>query len=283
MRTMLRVVLVMVIAFMACVAVAQSADNRRPISFIVKEGHVSTPLPLLEAVPDLVEGSQFVVSRGPGRFVVTAQKRQRASIHAGTFIVPSVQPGGIGEETFVELRPQDRVLLDHLRFVTVPANVFEVLRTEVEVGESGVYHRSDTMIVVDENAWMLSPPEIDYPEGFVVEVPARDGFVLRSRAGRSVQIAEPGDPLIDYPGGGDEDGEPDRCPNYSCYANPFPPGVVNWKMPDPVASGFSIKPEYVSNALACPSPPRNGVDGVYRVSWGCGNALKIPDNCEADL
>jgi hypothetical protein len=94
---------------------------------------------------------------------------------------------------------------------------------------------------------------------------------------------EPPNALRDYPGGGDEDGERDRCPNYQCYSNPLPPGVVVWKVLDPVASGFSIKPETVSNALACPSPPKDAVDGVYRTSWGCGTALKIPDNCEATL
>ena len=46
-------------------------------------------------------------------------------------------------------------------------------------------------------------------------------------------------------------------------------------------SGFSVKPEF-SSILSVPATSIvNLVDGLYRSSWGCGVALKIPDNVVA--
>lgn len=68
-----------------------------------------------------------------------------------------------------------------------------------------------------------------------------------------------------------------------CLASPFG-GKVVWDMGDPGQNGakFSVKPEDAAdNVLAWASAPHDyPIDGVYRLLWGCGIALKVPDGCE---
>jgi hypothetical protein len=44
--------------------------------------------------------------------------------------------------------------------------------------------------------------------------------------------------------------------------------------------GYSVKLESVDNGSLVPAtaPVTNFVDGLYQTSWGCGIALKVPDN-----
>ncbi len=63
-----------------------------------------------------------------------------------------------------------------------------------------------------------------------------------------------------------------------CVRVAWGPGKVKWDFSNPSGAGYSVKPESSSNitAACCSS---QDVDGVYRSSWGCCNALKIPDSC----
>ncbi|HYO98493.1 MAG TPA: hypothetical protein VER33_28515 [Polyangiaceae bacterium] len=67
-----------------------------------------------------------------------------------------------------------------------------------------------------------------------------------------------------------------------CARSPFGPGWVNWGMSNPWGAGFSVKPE-TSWSLIAATPPGQACDGVYRRSWGCNVALKVPDSCTASV
>lgn len=264
------------------VPAAFSSLDPLPISFVVKEGHASVAIPVLDVASSDIGTYEFVVTKGEGEFAATGRRAHRARIEGRDLIVPSLRPGPLLRESFVALYRDGRVLLENLRFVTVPSEVFEVLHSQVQEGEAGVLFRGQTMVVVDESIWVEADPDIDIPRDLVIEAPVPEGFdIEREPSGKP---GEPDTQLPDYPGGGDDDGEVDRCPTRTCTgSNPLTAGVVKWYVPDPVASGFTYKPETVSNQLACPTVPADAVDGVYRVKWGCSIALKIPNNCVASL
>jgi hypothetical protein len=67
-----------------------------------------------------------------------------------------------------------------------------------------------------------------------------------------------------------------------CVRAAWGPGWVNWAMSNPSGSGFSVKPESTWNLVWASAPGQN-CDGIYRQSWGCGSALKVPDSCTADV
>jgi len=65
-----------------------------------------------------------------------------------------------------------------------------------------------------------------------------------------------------------------------CIRTPFGPGWVNWTMSKPGQSGYkySVKPE-TSNSLIWAQAPSQGIDGIYKASWGSCKAFKVPDSC----
>lgn len=71
--------------------------------------------------------------------------------------------------------------------------------------------------------------------------------------------------------------------NYGlCLRVAWGPGRVNWGMSNPSGVGFSIKPES-SDSLVRASGSGQDCDGIYRNSWGCGTAFKVPDSCTATV
>jgi hypothetical protein len=58
------------------------------------------------------------------------------------------------------------------------------------------------------------------------------------------------------------------------------PGISNFESSQPGSSGqrFSFLPEW-GGALFWAIHGELATDGIYRASWGCGTALKIPNNC----
>lgn len=68
-----------------------------------------------------------------------------------------------------------------------------------------------------------------------------------------------------------------------CIAVPLSSGRVSWRMSSPESHGYSIDDEAEPSALRWPSGSTEPVDAVYRTSWGCRRALKIPDSCAASI
>jgi len=69
-----------------------------------------------------------------------------------------------------------------------------------------------------------------------------------------------------------------------CARVPWGPGKVKWSSNNPGDGGqnFSIAPEN-TNWLVWASGASQSVDAIYRKSWGCGWAYKIPDSCTATV
>ena len=68
-----------------------------------------------------------------------------------------------------------------------------------------------------------------------------------------------------------------------CVTLVFPYGAIEM-VSGSVIPGYSFKPEFSINvALPVVSTVTYPVDGLYRDSWGCGKALKIPNNSSAEV
>jgi hypothetical protein len=67
-----------------------------------------------------------------------------------------------------------------------------------------------------------------------------------------------------------------------CIRTPLGPGKVKWGMANPRAAGYSVAPES-RPALIWAVAPEQSIDAVYRSSWGCGSAFKVPDHCTATV
>ena len=72
--------------------------------------------------------------------------------------------------------------------------------------------------------------------------------------------------------------EPTMSTRGVCVRTPFGPGKVNWEFASPGqgGAGYSVKPESGSY-LIWASPLSQGIDGIYRSSWGGCTALKVPN------
>lgn len=71
-------------------------------------------------------------------------------------------------------------------------------------------------------------------------------------------------------------------PDELCVRQAWGPGWVNWHFSNPAGAGYSVKPECCTS-LVWASGSGQDCDGIYRRSWGCGTALKVPDSCTADV
>jgi hypothetical protein len=71
--------------------------------------------------------------------------------------------------------------------------------------------------------------------------------------------------------------EPNVSTRGVCVRTPFGPGKVNWEFASPGqgGAGYSVKPESGSY-LIWASPPSQGIDGIYRSSWGAVRRSRCP-------
>lgn len=58
-------------------------------------------------------------------------------------------------------------------------------------------------------------------------------------------------------------------------------GQVKWGFRNPSNSGYSIDDEDAPSRLQWAANGTEDVDAIYRTSWGCTRALKVPDSCVA--
>lgn len=76
----------------------------------------------------------------------------------------------------------------------------------------------------------------------------------------------------------------DSFPTGLCLTYALPTGKVEFQgVTNPQAEGYSVKPETSSALVWAQGPSIIGIDGLYRHSWHCGIALKVPDNIVATV
>ncbi|MRG96077.1 hypothetical protein [Polyangium spumosum] len=159
--------------------------------------------------------------------------------------LPAIQASDTADESFIQVK-LDGIEQERQRIAVLP--------------EGGIQKMKD--------AFAEMPGAIlSVGEGFAV---VDEGFVASeaSAVGSSVGVM-----FVD---------EDQTVPLGLCIREAWGPGKVKWSFSNPSGSGYSSKPES-SNNLVWAAAPEQATDGIYRRSWGCGNAYKIPDSCTATV
>jgi hypothetical protein len=156
--------------------------------------------------------------------------------------LPEIAAAKSGDEGIIRINVNGRQLYDDIRVATVSKTDLELARGYFPFGSRSVIGQNTGYMIVDENK---------------VENVSQDTVT---------QIFS-------------EDGK-ETFDEGLCIRTPFGPGKVNYNGFSPWAVGkrYSYKPES-SGTLSRGSGTSDNVDAVYRYSWGCGTALKVPDSC----
>ncbi len=236
--------------------------HQAPISFLLNE-NTTVPerlfLDLLDGMEDRI--ARFEVTSGKARFDNGSRVILRAAEN-GRVLMPGIVAGPAGDESFVEISVDGSRIISDLRIATLHKRMIsalkQLLRTTDELGEDSILVVAEDYIIIDEEKLDLGRIEaIGGPKGDHQHLFLPNSFY-----------------------------EPDFDCGSGCVRSPAPPGLVNWEMPDPWGSGFSVKPEHGDNVLLVASPPQQAIDGIYNSSWGaagCGLALKVPGSCTANV
>jgi hypothetical protein len=203
----------------------------------------------------------FEITSGKARFKNGSRVIQRAAEN-DRVLMPGILAGPAGDESFVKISVGGRRMTADLRIATLHPGMLnalkQLLKTVGEIGEGSVLAVADDYVVIDEEKLDLDQIEaIGGSEGEHQDLVLPNSFY-----------------------------EPDFPCGDGCIRSPAPPGLVNWEMPDPWGSGFSVKPEHGDNVLLIASPPQQAIDGIYNRSWGaagCGLALKVAGSCTANV
>ncbi len=189
----------------------------------------------------------FTISGG-GKFESTEGPLTTLSPEAGKVYLPSIKAGRDGDEGLISVLAEGKPLITDLRVASLPAGGITKLKGFISETDPAVIAMGDKFAVIDEDLWK------DRPAGSV-------SFTIESDGEK---IEEAADGL--------------------CIRTPFGPGKVNYNGFSPWAVGkrYSYKPES-SSALKKGSGSSDELDALYRYSWGCGTALKVPDSCTATV
>lgn len=80
-----------------------------------------------------------------------------------------------------------------------------------------------------------------------------------------------------------EDGDLIEPPGL-CVRVPWGPGKAKWQSSSPGNGGQSFSYSRESDpTMEWATAPDDNIDAIYRTSWGCSKALKVPDSCTATV
>jgi len=275
----------------------ENRDEESRLSILIQTGELMPPVALLR----LVQPSEIVleIQSGEAEFLYSKDKTvdrtrvKRGEYHADTVVLPSLFAGESEFEESVLTVFVDGVAWGMpLRVATLGKGIIKNLWLEMRT-------LGPAILEVDEHQrFILFDPQRIAHEELEGDVGRLDfsRVVEEFRAGCG-PLSEEDESNQTFSGEFDaiqEDGD-HRCPVLvwyrpktsdrpfqanNCFSNLKLFGSVEFVGVTPPA-GFSVKPESASLLFAPTTPIVNLVDGLYRSSWGCEVALKIPNNVVA--
>ncbi len=238
--------------------------EKAPISIVIREGSTTGKILLgstsaarkgiseaklanetvdLGTPSDESEGKfTFTIVNGGGKFESTSSSLVSTEISTDLIYIPEIVSGKADDEGVIRVMFDGRQVFPDIRLATVSDAELAKARGYFPFGSAAVIDQKDNYLIIDESKIA------DLPEDSV-----------------STEIGEEGMPV-------NTDG--------LCIRAAWGPGKVKYDGFSPWAVGkrYSYKPES-SNTLKKGSGSSDEVDAVYRYSWGCGTALKVPDSC----
>lgn len=230
--------LVLAVAGTALAAGQDESAQKGKISVLLEEGYASPRLELGEVSLPAYGEFELTIT-GNARFADAEQAdATRVSVVLdGVFVLPSIKPAFIHDESFVGGAGVPRI-----RIATLPGGGIERLTSVLASSPGALLQVGRHHAVVDESRVQAGSA------GVVIDV--------NPGLGATTQREE------------------------LCVRVPWGPGWANWHFTP--TSGFSVKPECCTN-LVWASGSGQACDGVYRNTWGCGVAIKVPDSCTGEF
>lgn len=265
----------------ACVALFSSAafgqfvdDSRKstvktekaPVSIVMEEGSTTTRILLatragsktktfnetpiaerqIEISPELLSENNgeitFSIINGGGTFGKSGMPILTVSLGKDSIYIPEILAGKAGEEGILRVLVNGNPIVEDIRIAAVSKEDIVEARNFFPLGMRSTIAQSENFLIVDESKIENLPSD-------TVNKSYNEDGTATEQAGLCIRVA-------------------------------WGPGKVNYSGFSPWAVGkrYSYKPESSYN-LVRGSGTSDNVDAVYRYSWGCGTAMKIPDSC----
>lgn len=245
--------------------VSSQSKRKAPISIVIEEGQSAREIlvgylkgtdrgkakvrPLAFEDIDIAaaasEGDElvFTLVDGGATFESMDASLAMSRPQQGRIYIPAMKAGAAGTEGTLRIHAGGRQILGDIRVASVPSGGIAAAKVYFSAADAAVLKLTDNYIVVDESKLE------NLPEDSVTEEISADGSRTSAVAGLCIRVA-------------------------------WGPGKVKYNGFGPWDAGqrYSYKPES-SNSLVRGSGSEDNVDAVYRYSWGCGTALKVPDSC----
>ncbi len=207
----------------------------------------------------------FTIS-GNARFDTTQGLIAITGAEDGVIMTPPIIAGPTFGESFINVLIDGQVAIENLRVATLEPGGIENLTKIIGADDPGLIVLGDHYAVLDESKMRETTQTVTG----LIDLPAKRGVKTNNDLMNQVAPA------------------PDE--QFSalsvCIRTPFGPGLVNWNWSssNPWATGGSAyKPESLSVVYRADDLARDAIDGLYRRSWGCGVAYKVPDSCTVNV
>lgn len=240
--------------------------ERAPVSIVLEEGTATSKIllatragadtktfhetPITEKQIEMSQDSlgegdsdiTFSIINGGGTFGKSGMPILTVTPEKHGIYIPEIVAGKAGDEGTLRVLVNGQPIVDDIRIAVVSKEDITLARNYFPVGSRSTIAQNDTFLIVDESKIENLPTET------VTRSFNEDGTPAE-RAGLCIRVA-------------------------------WGPGKVKYNGFSPWAVGkrYSYKPES-SSSLVRGSGSEDNVDAVYRYSWGCGTALKVPDSC----
>ncbi len=259
-------------------------DEDFRVSILIEVGAVSPALDLL----DLGEPKEvsLTLRRGPAEFLVVTEgdpviRRVKEFHYRGTRVeVPPIHVGSDTRESTLAITLDGVPLGSNLRVKAMPKDGFETIWLAMQSAKPAI-----VKLDLEARYGIFDPMKFNWDA-----LPA-DAEMLERRKQEEEQQKE----LEAQPEEIDGGGSVERCPELvwmrprptdefpinDCMLNLRPYAKIEFtNVPDPRRSGYSVKLESVDDGSLVWAQGlfMIGIDGLYRTSWGCGVALKVPNN-----
>ena len=205
----------------------------------------------LDVTFSITGDARFEDKAGQGLLTVT-------SAEGGVIRTPAIEAAPHFGESFLQALVDGQPVVEKLRVATLEAGGIENLKKYLSGDDDpAILAMGDHYAVIDESRMRVTEETVTV-EGTDPAEAIRVGLPERTDPNASSQNLAAG----------------------LCIRTPFGPGKVKWTWDSPAAYPwrYSIKPECCSN-LRWASAPADDIDAIYRRSWGCGTALKVPNSC----
>lgn len=213
---------------------------------------------------------QFSKSRGLGvTFTISGDARFENKSAQGLMVVtatenwiiktPTIRAGPDFGESFIQALIDGQPIIEQLRVATLEVGGIENLKRFFSgPDDPAILVLGDHYAVIDESQMRVTEE--------AVELNGAEPSVTSG-------LGKAGKPESIHP-----NADAENLAAGLCIRTPFGPGKVKWTWSTPWSSGYSVKPES-SGSLVRASAPDDSIDAIYRRSWGCGTALKVPNSC----